>query len=160
MRVGTALLGVALTVLGSASHASPRFESVEIGGEAFRLELAADPMTRTIGLMGRSEIAPHGGMLFIFPDTAPRSFWMRNCLVDLDIAYLDDEGRVVAVHRMKAEPLRQEGESESDYLGRLARYPSAKPARYAIELRAGSLARLGVAAGDRIELGHIPLPTS
>ena len=62
---------------------------------------------------------------------------MRDCQVDIDIVFLDLSGRVVAAHRMRAEPLRQPQESEEQYLSRLRHYASNAPARFAVELRAG-----------------------
>jgi uncharacterized membrane protein (UPF0127 family) len=154
-----ALAGLAAWL--AASSAAQPLASVEVrlGGVSHRLELAADPATRERGLMGRSEIAATGGMLFVFPDDAPRQFWMRDCLVDIDLAFLDRRGRVVAVHRMKAEPPRQPGESEEQYLGRLRGYPSFAPARFAIELRAGTLVARRLSVGDQVDLAGVALPS-
>ncbi len=102
--------------------------------------------------MGRTEIASDGGMLFIFSTTQLRQFWMGYCLVDIDIMFLDPNGRVTATHTMKAEDPRKEEESESDYSARLANYPSVYATLFAIELRAGSIERLGVKVDDKIEL--------
>lgn len=128
------------------------WEAVMIGGEWFTLEIAADDASRTQGLMGREEIPPDGGMLFIFPNAATRSFWMANCLVDIDIAFLDGQGRVTATHTMKVEAPRREEESELAYHSRLRGYSSVYPAQFAIELSAGTLNRLDVEVEDRIEL--------
>jgi uncharacterized membrane protein (UPF0127 family) len=101
--------------------------------------------------MFRERIAVDGGMLFVFPNNAPRNFWMKNCLVDMDILFIDENGVVTTVTEMFAEPLRQQDETMAEYNRRLPRYPSNGPARFAIELRHGSAARLGVAPGDRVE---------
>lgn len=157
------LLALAVGCAGwlAASVAAQPLATVDVrlGGVNHRLELAADPATREHGLMGRREIDATGGMLFAFPDDAPRQFWMRDCLVDLDIAFLDRGGRIVAVHRMKAEPPRAPGESEGQYLGRLRGYPSFAPARFAIELRAGTLAARRLSVGDEVDLAGVALPS-
>ena len=127
-------------------------EQVIIAGELFHLDVASDDSTRVKGLMGRTEIAPDGGMLFIFPTSQVRQFWMWNCLVDIDVMFLDPNGRVTAIHTMKVEDPRKENESESAYSDRLADYPSVYAAQFAIELRAGSIERLGVTVDDKIEL--------
>ena len=132
---------------------------VFLSSVAYELEVASDPASRERGLMGRDAIDPRGGMLFIFPDDAPRVFWMRDCKVDIDIVFLDLSGRVVAAHRMRAEPLRQPQEGEEQYLSRLRRYASNAPARFAIELRAGSLSQLGLSLGSLVDVTGIALTT-
>jgi uncharacterized membrane protein (UPF0127 family) len=127
-------------------------ELVEIGRERFRLEIAATEAARGQGLMWRTEVAADGGMIFIYPDVRRRSFWMANCLVDIDIIFLDQEAMVVRTHRMKAERPRAPRESRVAYHRRMHHYSSRRPAQMAIELKAGSLDRLDVRVGDRIAL--------
>jgi uncharacterized membrane protein (UPF0127 family) len=64
---------------------APPREEIVIAGEKFKLEVAASPPSRARGLMERTEIDEHGGMLFIYRDVRRRSFWMKNCLVDIDL---------------------------------------------------------------------------
>ncbi|MEO1008859.1 MAG: DUF192 domain-containing protein [Planctomycetota bacterium] len=126
-------------------------ETVRIKGEVFFLEIAADDPTRVRGLSGRELIEEDGGMLFVFPRPRPLSFVMRDCLVPIDIAFLDQFGTVTATHEMPIQP-RNEGESDAEYERRLTQYSSRAAALFAIELRSGKLAELGVEPGDRIEL--------
>jgi uncharacterized membrane protein (UPF0127 family) len=132
---------------------------VFLSGIAYELELAADPASRERGLSGRTSVDARGGMLFVFPDDAPRVFWMRDCSVDIDIAFLDRTGRVVAAHRMTVEPSRRPDESQEQYWSRLRQYPSRAPARFAVELRAGSLSMLGLTVGSAVDVTGIALPT-
>ena len=136
--------------LGTPEHL-PK-ETVVISGEVFYLERPVTSEQTRRGLMGRQEIPPDGGMLFVFPEPGPRKFWMAYTLVDLDLIYLDGSGRLTTVHRMKAEPARTVGESEQDYYDRLPRYASRGQAQFAIELKAGSLDLLKLAVGDTILL--------
>ncbi len=130
----------------------PAGEHIRIGNERFVLEIAADDASRTHGLMGRTDIRPDGGMIFIFPDCRQRSFWMAECLVDIDLVFLDARGRVTARHEMKVEAPRGPDESDVAYRARLRSYPSVYPAQFAIELRAGSIDRLGIEFEQLIEL--------
>ncbi len=130
----------------------PGPERIMLAGRAFTLEVAADEPTRARGLGGRESIPADGGMLFIFPDAVVRSFWMRDCLVDIDIMFLDPRGRITAVHRMTPEPPRRDDETEAAYLRRLRNYASVYPAQFAIELRAGSLDALGLRVDQKVEL--------
>ncbi len=144
--------GLALGGCARAPQGGPAVEIVRIAGESFELELSVDTMTRTEGLMGRTEIPPGTGMLFVFPAPKVQGFWMGNCLVDIDIMFLDPRGRVTATHRMKAQPPKAPTEDDAAYRARLGTYSSVLPAQFAIELSAGSLDRLGIAVEQRIEL--------
>jgi uncharacterized membrane protein (UPF0127 family) len=102
--------------------------------------------------MQRPELPPDRGMLFVFPEQRPRTFWMADTLIDLDIIFLDGDGRVVAMQEMRAEPPRRNDESAAAYHARLPRYSSRVPAVFAIELAAGSLGLLGLEVGDPVDL--------
>ncbi|MCL4686057.1 DUF192 domain-containing protein [Myxococcota bacterium] len=148
------LLALALALpLASAAVAQSGLSTipVQIAGESFRLELAADTETMFRGLGGRTQIPVRGGMLFAYP--APRSlaFVMRDCLVPIDIAFLAADGRVLNLHTMRVEPPRGDDESVAAYEARLPSYRSSGPAQYGVEVAGGLLDELGVRPGDRIE---------
>ena len=147
----TAIDATDVTLVGSSRAGLPEI-AVEIRGIWHRLELAATEPRRRRGMGGRSVIPRGTGMLFIHPDEAPRRYWMKDCLVDIDIAYLDRNGVVVAIHRMSAEPPRGDTERLAAYDARLPRYPSRRGARYALELAAGEMTRLDVRVGRGIGL--------
>jgi hypothetical protein len=65
---------------------------------------------------------------------------MKNTIIPLDVAYVDTTGEIVSIHTMA--PLDT----------RLGQYTSARPARFAIEVRADTFAALGVRPGGRIEI--------
>jgi len=81
-------------------------------------------------------MAQHHGMLFVFPDSLPHCFWMKNTLIPLSIAFLDEAGRIVNIAEMQPK-------SEDNHC-------AAKPVRYALEMNAGWFARRGLKAGDAI----------
>lgn len=149
-------IALAAWVLACAPEANAQgglpTREIEIGGERFLLEVAADPASQFRGLGGRTVIPRNGGMLFVNAAPRPLAFVMRDCPIPIDIAYLDADGRVLNVHTMQPEPPRREGESAGAYEARLPGYPSAGPAQFAIELAGGRFAELGVAKGDRIDV--------
>jgi hypothetical protein len=125
---------------------------VTIGGELFTLELMLDKSSRANGMMRRTDIAKNGGMLFVFPDSIRRSFWMKNCLIDLDIIFLDSRGTITTLYEMPIEAPQGEQESHLSYEARLSHYYSNGPSRFAIELRAGSIKRLKLRVNEQIPL--------
>ncbi len=154
-RVGPLLLlAVVCCAAGACERSRPDASSatVEISGERFTLEIVADVVSRTRGLSGRTDIPADGGMLFVFPESRVRSFWMADCLVDIDIIFLDSQGRVTAMHRMKTEPPRRSDETPRAYERRLPRYSSVSVAQFAIELRAGTMDRLDIGIDRKLEL--------
>lgn len=117
------------------------------GGERVRLqvEIADTDAERQRGLMERTALGENRGMLFVFEDEQTLSFWMKNTLIPLSVAYMDSEGRIVDIQKMEPAP-----EDASD--AELPRYPSAEPARYALEVNQGFFEEYGVEVGDMVEL--------
>lgn len=114
--------------------------SVELGGKSFSVEVADTQQEQALGLMFRDEMPADQGMLFIFPNEAPRSFWMKNTRIPLDIMYFDKDLKLVSISA-DAQPCR---------VSQCPTYPSITPAKYVLELNAGTASELGVALGDRL----------
>lgn len=148
-------------ISGPRSPAGLPIEKVRVGGRDFKLELALDDTARYKGLSGRDHIDEDGGMLFAFDRPMKLSFVMRDCLVDIDIIFLDPFGRITAMHHMPVEPPRGESEPKPDnprlrdpYDQRLKKYPSKTAAQFAIELKGGTLKTLDppLKRGEKIKL--------
>jgi uncharacterized membrane protein (UPF0127 family) len=112
-------------------------ESADGSRHQFSVELALTPQQRAQGLMFRQEMAADEGMLFLFDREAPRSFWMKNTYLPLDLLFIDSRGVVVSISR-DAVP-----HDESSIA-------SGAPAAAVLELNAGTAVALGLAPGDRI----------
>ena len=113
-------------------------------GAQIEAELAITPEEQARGLMFRTDLAPDSGMLFVGGRSAPRSFWMYQCLISLDMIWMDGTHRIVEIVRA-APPC-----SASD--------PSACPSYggnansvYVLELAAGQVDAHGLRLGDRLE---------
>ncbi len=115
--------------------------TVQLGGERYRVEVAADDRSRMRGLMFRDSLGADEGMLFVFAHEQPLAFWMKNTRIALDILYFDQQLRLVSV--AEAQPCR------SAYC---PPYPSERPARFVLELNAGEARRLGLVAGARLTI--------
>ena len=134
------------------AQSQPAREELVIAGERFRLEIAADDASREKGLMGRDHLDDLGGMLFIFPRPELLSFWMADCIIDIEVLFVDSKGRIVALHKMKAERPKRADESQDEYEARLKRYESRRLAQFAIELKSGTIDRLKLKPGQTIEM--------
>jgi len=141
-----------LDTLASSQDDGPRIERVTIKGKTFNLELVADDVSRQRGLGGRDHIPEDGGMLFAFRVPRGMAFVMRDCLVPIDIIFIDHSGTVTATHSMVPEEPRREDETQAQYESRLKRYSSRFVAQFAIELAGGQIEKLGIKPGDKIDL--------
>lgn len=160
---------LALTLLANlggcedTGKAGANVAPVKIAGKTYFLEIASDNPTRTRGLGGRTSIEDDGGMIFVFPSReSVLEFVMRDCPIDIDIIFTDASGRVVATHAMTKEEPRGEGEGKAGeqndtYELRLKRYSSKFPSTFAIELKAGTLAKINVKEGDKVEFDALGL---
>jgi hypothetical protein len=145
-RRALAALACALVLLASC-RSSRAADTVVVrtrtGNEvAVAVELAVTPETRQLGLMYRDHLADGSGMLFIFPQAAPQSFWMRNTRIPLDILFIDEAHRIVRLYASTT-PFSE------------ASLPSGVPVRFVLEVPGGFCARSGIAEGDEVDLGAL-----
>jgi hypothetical protein len=111
------------------------------GSVKVAVEVADDDGERANGLMNRDSLADGNGMWFIFEDEALRSFWMKDTLVPLDIIFVDKDKEIVSI----VEWMTPCEEAEDIAC---PRYPSYKPAMFALEVPAGFVKNNGVKVGD------------
>ena len=103
----------------------------------FSVEVARTPRQWSFGLMHVTLIPAGQGMLFVFPDMAPRSFWMKNTLIPLDILFFDDNGALVSAAQ-DVPPLSLQSRR------------SAGDARFVLELNGGTMAARGITGMARL----------
>jgi len=113
---------------------------VELKGKRFSVEIADTREKQALGLMFRDSMPAEQGMLFIFPREAPRSFWMKNTRIALDIMYFNKDLELVSIS----------ADSPPCRVRYCPSYPSKLPAKFVLELNAGTAAELGVEVGDRM----------
>jgi uncharacterized membrane protein (UPF0127 family) len=135
--VALAALALSALVLSACPRSLPTIP-VRIGGEEFRIEVARSEEQKTRGLMHRRSLGERSGMIFVYESDEHLSFWMKNTTLPLTLAFLSGEGEILQIEQLKPLSLKP--------------VSSSRAARYALELPAGTLQRLGVVPGDRVVL--------
>lgn len=110
-----------------------------------RVELAVTPAEQRRGLMFRESLKPGHGMLFIYKQEEPElSYWMKNCRMNLSIAFVNSRGMVVAIHNNMLAP--EAGTPDHA----LPLYSSQAPAKFAVEMEENWFSQNNIVVGDRI----------
>ena len=115
-------------------HPVPTF-LLQLNGHSFHVELADTFQRRQQGLAAREYLPPDAGMLFVFPAPIRVTMWMKGCKIPLDVLFFDHNKRLINSHTMAVPSPRQPDHT-------LPTYPSDKPAKYVLELPAGTTRRL------------------
>jgi len=139
-------LAVPALMASGADVSRPSFETARVSLDrgdgtivTFDVEIAQTPRQWSFGLMHVPSMPAGQGMLFIFPDMAPRSFWMKNTLIPLDMLFFDDAGALVSAVRNV--PPRSLGSRRSK-----------GNARFVLELNGGTMDARGITAAARLHL--------
>lgn len=101
-------------------------------------EIACTEQAKEYGLMNRTSLPTNNGMLFIFDRTQTLSFWMKNTLIDLSIAYIDQDWNIVDIREMKSQDLTP--------------IISKKPAIFALEANSYWFSKNNIKIGDKIQM--------
>ena len=135
-----AILAIAAMFAASITHAQgqPPLATIQlqIGLYLIKAEVAASYGTRMQGLMQREKMGANEGMLFVFPDRDKQCMWMKNTLLPLSVAFVDDSGVILNVEDMQPQ-------TENSHC-------SAKPARYALEMNQGWFKSKNIKPGAKI----------
>jgi uncharacterized membrane protein (UPF0127 family) len=118
-------------------------DKIILGGKIIEVEIAANELEREHGLMYREELPDSVGMLFIFNGEQVLNFWMKNTFIDLSIGYFNQSRTLVDIQEMQ--------KMNSVMSENLPTYPSAKPAKYALEMNKGWFKKNKIKLGSRFE---------
>ena len=121
-----------------ANVALAQMPTVELsaGIHLIRAEVAHTFETRAQGLMFRRSLGPNEGMFFVFPQAEIHCMWMKNTLIPLSVAFIDEKGRIVSISEMQPQ-------TETPHC-------AVDRAKFALEMSAGWFAAKGIKAGARI----------
>ena len=133
------LLTLALLSLPAYAQDMPVVQ-LNAGMHLIRAEVAAEFGTRMRGLMYRASMPQNAGMLFIFDESTQHCMWMKNTLIALSVAFIDEKGAITNIEHMKPQ-------TEDSHC-------ASRSARYALEMNRGWFAAHGIKPGSRI--GGIP----
>ncbi|WP_287129485.1 DUF192 domain-containing protein [Candidatus Cyanaurora vandensis] len=138
------LLALPIQAESIVTQSLPITARVQLGHQTIGLEVARTPRQRAIGLMGRKDLPADRGMVFLFDPPAFVSFWMRNCLISLDMVFVR-QGRIVNL-TANAPPCTTAQPEQCP------RYPvtGPVPADQVIELRAGQIQQLKLKVNDPV----------
>lgn len=145
MRLVPLLLLVAVAC-GSADASDPNATAAlsirtDDGPVSLDVQVADTSDERQTGLMGRESLSPYDGMAFLWEEPVVSSFWMKDTLIPLSIAFWDDAGRIISILDM--DPCTQDP---------CPSYGPDEPFVGAVEVDRGALEESGVTVGDRVEL--------
>jgi len=129
---------LALAVPSSAQDAPQKLPTTRLtaGFHLINAEVASTSEQRAIGLMHRPTMPANDGMLFVFERAGQQCFWMKNTLLPLSIAFLDDDGTIVNIEEMKPQTLDS--------------HCSARPVRFALEMNQGWFSKRAIKPGAKI----------
>ena len=146
MRLAPVLLLVAVAC-GSAEEASDPNASAALSIRtddvtvSLVVQVADTPAERQTGLMGRESLSPYDGMAFVWEEPLVTTFWMKDTLIPLSIAFWDADGRIISILEM--DPCTEDP---------CPSYGPGEPFVGAVEVARGTFERHGVAVGDRVGL--------
>jgi uncharacterized protein len=106
-----------------------------------KVELALTPDEQQKGLMFRKALEKNSGMLFVFKEELPRSFWMKNTLIPLSIAFIDSKNTIFQISDLN--PVKTLAEHRFDSV------QSIKPAQYVLEVNKDWFLKNKVSVGDK-----------
>lgn len=143
---GIAWLAIGLSASVIAKSPQPKLPtiSIEVAGIPVEAEVADTDESRATGMMFRSSMGENEGMLFVMDAVGPVSFWMKNTLIPLSIAYINATGVILEIHEMQ--PLNEE--SVESRFSTIA---------YALEMPGGWFQQQGIKPGASVK-GLPPSP--
>ena len=132
-----AFLGAAASIAASVAFAQLPVLELSAGIHLIRAEAASTFEARAQGLMFRKHLGPNEGMFFVFPQSELHCMWMKNTLIPLSVAFVDEKGKIVSISDMQPQ-------TETSHC-------AAAPAKFALEMPAGWFAAKGIKSGTTIQ---------
>ena len=138
-RIALSFCLVFLSFAAWPQQAQTNLPRVQLQAGMFQIDaqVAATPKQREIGLMFRQDMATHEGMLFVFEQPQQQCFWMKNTLLPLTAAFVDEDGTIVNLADMKPQSTQS--------------HCSEKPVRFVLEMNQGWFAKKNIKKGFKLK---------
>lgn len=138
-RIALSFCFVFLSFAAWPQQAQTNLPRVQLQAGMFQIDaqVAATPKQREIGLMFRQDMATHEGMLFVFEQPQQQCFWMKNTLLPLTAAFVDEDGTIVNLADMKPQSTQS--------------HCSEKPVRFVLEMNQGWFAKKNIKKGFKLK---------
>lgn len=142
---------------GHGQYASPRGQVTFADGTRVSVEIADSDERRSRGLMFRDRLPQNEGMVFIFEEPGFYPFWMQNCLISLDMIWLDPAARIVSIAE-SVPPCRFADCPPPCASFQCPTYPptAGTSALYVVEVAAGFVRQHKVKVGDQLKFRGVP----
>jgi len=118
---------------------------LNINNNSIYLTVAYSKKMQAKGLMGVKSLKENRGMIFVYDKPEFLSFWMKNTLIPLSIAYVDEKGTIVSIYNMET-PAKNVKDAD------LPVYTSPSKVKYAIEMNKGWFTSRGIKTGTTIAI--------
>lgn len=129
------LIGLAFAAAPVLAQQLPTVQ-LRAGMHLISAEVAADYETRARGLMHRKSLAQNAGMVFRFEQPSIQCMWMKNTLIPLSVAFIDEAGAIINIVDMQ--PHNEQS------------HCATRPSRYALEMNRGWFAERGIKPGAKL----------
>lgn len=133
------LIGItSLTAHAQTQQPQTDLPVIQLSAGVYRIntQVASQPLEQQIGLMWRETMPENEGMLFVFERAGKQCFWMKNTLLPLSAAFIDEDGTIVNIADMT--PLSTDS------------HCSDKPVRFVLEVHQGWFEKRGITEGKRV----------
>ncbi len=110
---------------------------LNIGLHVIKAEAAVTPAQREQGLMHREKMGPNEGMVFLFEEPMTVCMWMKNTLIPLSVAFIDEQGKIMNIADMQPHSL-------DSHCGN-------KPVKYALEMNQGWFKQKNIKPGAEVD---------
>lgn len=139
---GCKLLAITVALMAAVSAPGQSLQKLPVitlnaGIHLIRAEVAATDANRQQGLMFRQKMDANEGMVFVFEEPVRTCMWMKNTLIPLSVAFIDQNGKIVNIEEMKAQSLES--------------HCAAKPVVYALEMNRGWFSQKNIKPGTVID---------
>ena len=146
------LLGLGIYMFTRHTRRGPSLPKTSVSvvlpdGFEITAKLAITPKEHERGLMFVTHLPENEGMLFVFDQEQPQSFWMKNTLIDLDIVFIDAQKRVTSVADQMPHSYTYTPDTDVAFADGYG--------KYVLELATKTAAKHGVVPGEQVAIGSI-----